>query len=79
MYFCILNENYFKPISKQKYIETEQCHEDFLEKFKEEIANATIYDKLDKDLFANPNNNYEVMSKILQNTNVVFSLHEISS
>ena len=32
-----------------------------------EIANATIYDKLDKDLFANPNDNYDVMSKILQN------------
>ena len=32
-----------------------------------EIVNATIYDKLDKDLFANPNDNYEVMSKILQN------------
>ena len=36
-------------------------------KFRVEIANATIYDKLDKDLFANPNDNYEVMSKILQN------------
>ena len=67
MYFCILNENFFKPITKQKYIEIEQCHEDSLEKFRVEIANATIYDKLDEDLFANPNDNYEVMSKILQN------------
>ena len=67
MYFCILNENFFKPITKQKYIEIEQCHEDSLEKFRVEIANATIYDKLDKDLFANPNDNYDVMSKIVQN------------
>ena len=67
MYFCILNENYFKPIAKQKYIETEKWHEDSLEKLRVEIENATIYEKLDKELSSNPNDNYEVMSKILQN------------
>ena len=61
MYFCILNANYFKPIAKQKYIDTEQCHEGSLEKFRMDIANATIYDKLDTDLSANLNDNYEVM------------------
>ena len=69
MYFCILNDNYFKPIAKQKYIETEQCHEVSPQKFRVEIANATIYDTLDKYLFANLNDNYEVMSKFLQNAN----------
>ena len=49
MYFSILSENYFKPIAKQKYIETEQCQEDSLEKFRMEIENAIIYDKSDKD------------------------------
>ena len=77
MYFCILNENYFKPIAKQKYIEIEQCHEDSLEKIRVEIANATIYDKLDKDLFANPNDNYEIMSKILQNAENLHMLKKI--
>ena len=67
MYCCILSENYFKPIAKQKYIETEQCQEDSLEKFRMEIENAIIYDKLDKDLSANSNDKYEGMLKILQN------------
>ena len=59
---CIF-ENYFKPVAKQNYIETKQCHEDSLEKFRMEIANAAIYDKLDKDLSANPNDNYKVNLK----------------
>ena len=54
MYFCILNENYIKPITKQKFVEIEESSQEALARFKTEIANSEIYDKLRKDLFIDP-------------------------
>ena len=49
MYFCILNENYIKPITKQKFVEIEESSQEALARFKTEIANSEIYDKLRKE------------------------------
>ena len=66
MYFCMMNENYIKPKTKQKYVEIEVCNQESLEKFKTEIAHAEIYTKLKKDLTDDPNTNYEMLSQILE-------------
>ena len=34
MYFCILNENYIKPIIKQKFVEIEESSQEALARFK---------------------------------------------
>ena len=60
MYFCILNENYIKPITKRKFVEIEECNLEALARFKTEIANSEIYDKLQKDLSTDPNENYKI-------------------
>ena len=69
MYFCMMNENYTKPKTKQKYVEIEVCNQESLEKFKTEIAHAEIYTKLKKDLTDDPNINYEMLSQILEMAN----------
>ena len=51
--------NYVKPVTKQKYDEIEVCNQESLENFRKEIADAKIYEKLQKDLFADPNANYK--------------------
>ena len=66
MYFCMINENYIKPKTKQKYVEIKVCNQESLEKFKTEIAHAEIYTKLKKDLTDDPNTNYEMLSQILE-------------
>ena len=66
MYFCILNENYIKPITKQKFVEIEQSSQEALARFKTKIANSEIYDKLQKDLSTDPNDNYKILSGVLE-------------
>ena len=46
MYCCILNENYIKPITKRKFVEIEESSQEALARFKTEIANSEICDKL---------------------------------
>ena len=66
MYFCMMNENYIKPKTKQKYVEIEVCNQGSLEKINTEIAHPEIYTKLKKDLTDDPNTNYEMLSQILE-------------
>ena len=66
MYFCVMNENYMKPVSAQKYVEVEVFNVEAIENFKNEIANLEIHDKLDKTLNRDPNHNYEIVSTLLQ-------------
>ena len=66
MYFCILNENYTKANNAHRYIEVEICNEYSIDQFRNEIANANIYDKLDLSPSANPNKNYELLAGQLQ-------------
>ena len=65
MYFCALNDNTVKNDDKTKYITTENFSENNMNKFKNEIADAEVYSKLDPSLNADPNSNYEILSKIL--------------
>ena len=55
--FFILNENYIKPITRRKFVEIEESSQEALARFKTEIANSEIYDKLRKDLSTDPNDN----------------------
>ena len=64
-YFCALNDNTVKNYDKTKCITTENFSENNMKKFRNEIANAEIYSKLDPSLNADPNSNYEILSKIL--------------
>ena len=48
MYFCILNENYIKHITKQTFGEIEESSQEALTRFKTEIKNSESYDKLQK-------------------------------
>ena len=38
MYFCMMKENYVKPVTNQKYVEIEVCNRESLENFRKEIA-----------------------------------------
>ena len=53
----MMKENYVKPVTKQNYVEIEVCNQESLENFRKEIADAKIYEKLQKDLSADPNAN----------------------
>ena len=66
MYFCLMTESYLKPVTKQKYVEIEVCNQESLENFRKEIADAKIYEKLQKDLSADPNANYKILSHLLE-------------
>ena len=66
MYFCILNENYIKPIIKQKFVEIEESSQEALARFKTKIANSEIYEKLQKDLSTDPNDNYKILTEVLE-------------
>ena len=67
MNFCMMNENYVKPSTKQKYIEVEVCNQESLENFRREIVDAKIYKKLQRDLSTDPNVNYEILSSFFGN------------
>ena len=67
MYFCVMNENYVKPTTKQKYIEVEVFNEENVESFRKEIADLEIHKKLDDTVDRDPNYNYEIVSTLLQN------------
>ena len=62
----MLNENYTKANNAHRYIEVEVCNEYSIDQFRNEIANANIYDKLDLSPSANPNKNYELLAEQLQ-------------
>ena len=67
MYFCVTNESYIKPTNNQKYIEVEVLSEENIERFRKEIADLKIHNKLDETLDRDPNYNYEIVSTLLQN------------
>ena len=68
VYFCTMNENFDRSKNAQKYVELEVefCNQENMDKFKNEIANADLYNKLDLDINTDPNYNYEIFSKHLQ-------------
>ena len=66
MYFCTMNENFDRSRNAQKHVEVEFCNQENMDKFKNEVANADLYNKLDLDINTDPNYNYEIFSKHLQ-------------
>ena len=68
MYFCTFNENHTKANNAHTstYIEVEVSNENSIDQFRNEIAIANIYDKLDLSPSANPNKNYELLAEQLQ-------------
>ena len=66
MYFCTMNENFDRSKNAQKYVEVEFCNQENMDKFKNEVANADLYNKLDLNINTDPNYNYEIFSKHLQ-------------
>ena len=67
MYFCVMNVNYIKQTTNQKYIEVEVLSEENIERFRKEIADLEIYNKLDETLDRDPNYNYEIVLNLQQN------------
>ena len=59
MFFYMINKNYVKPLTKQKYIEVEVCDQESLEYYEREIVDAEIYKKLQRDLSTDSNVNYK--------------------
>ena len=68
MYFSIMNENVTASESIQKYIEIEVCSQENMDRFKIEVANTDLYNKLNQDLNTDPNYNYDILSAELQAT-----------
>ena len=66
MYFCILVKNYAKAENSQRYVEVEVCNEHSIDQFRNEIANADIYNKLDPSPNGNPHVNYKILAEHLQ-------------
>ena len=66
MYFCVMNENYLKPVIAQKYVEVEVFNVEASENFKNKISILEIHDKLNKTLNRDPNHNYKIASTLLQ-------------
>ena len=66
MYFCVLDETYQRLNNKPKYIEFEKLNGTSMIEFKHEIENADLNRKLNHELSADPNLNYEILAKVLQ-------------
>ena len=64
---CILpNHNAVKQVNRE-YIEVENINEKTLELLKNEFENTNIYEKMNHDIYANPNMNYQILIKALFN------------
>ena len=66
MYFCIMDENFRKSASQKKFIELEVFNDESIEKFQNEIANLEMHNQLDANINKNPNDNYKIVSTLLQ-------------
>ena len=65
-----ININLISPENKTKYITIYANSEECRSNFKNDIASKNIFDKLDKDLHADPNVNYNILeSEIISSMN----------
>ena len=60
-----MDETYAKGINNPKNIEIEKLTKETISNFKREIENSDVYNKLDKHMSADPNSNFNILSKIL--------------
>ena len=61
-----MNENFRKSASQKKFIELEVFNDESIEKFQNEIANLEMHNQLDANINKNPNDNYKIVSTLLQ-------------
>ena len=62
---CILpNHNAVKRVNRE-YIELENINEKTLGLLKNELQNTNIYEKMNHDIYANPNMNYQILINAL--------------
>ena len=78
MNFCVMNENFRKPLTQSKHFEVEILNEESINNFQNEIAILEIHNKLDKNFNKDPNYNYEILSTLLQNAKSKHILKRIS-
>ena len=65
-----ININLISPQNKTKYITIYANSEECKTNFKNDIASKNIFDRLDKDLHADPNANYKILeSEIISSMN----------
>ena len=55
---------------KPKNIEVKKLTDETISNFKKEIENSDVYNKLDKHMSADPNSNFNILSKVL-NTAII--------
>ena len=67
MYFCVMNENFRKPVTQSNHIEVEIFNEESISNFQNKIAKLEIHNELNKNPNKDPNYNYEILSTLLQN------------
>ena len=59
---CILpNNNNAVQWVNRGYIEVENIHEKTLEQLKNKLQNTNLYEKINHDIYANPNMNYQIL------------------
>ena len=61
-----MNENATTSNSIQKYIEIKDCSQENMDRYRIEVANTDLYNKLNQDLNTDPNYNYDIFSSELQ-------------
>ena len=72
------NTNLAIPKPKTRYITIYPNREECKEKFRNDIASKRIYDKLDKDLYADPNTNYKILESEIIKSIFFFFFYEKS-
>ena len=67
---CILpNHNAVKRVNRE-YIEVENINEKTLGQLKNELQNTNIYEKMNHDIYANPNMNDQILISELSNKTI---------
>ena len=65
MQLCLLPEDRSYKKDNIKTIEIEIINKGTLLKYKNDLIDANIYNKLGKDINSNPNTNYDILAKAL--------------
>ena len=74
-----MDETYAKGINNPKNIEVKKLTNETVSNFKKEIENSDVYNKLDKHMSADPNSNFNILSKILNTAKLGTYLNRLRS
>ena len=70
LYFRIMDETYAWGNKNSKRIEVEKLANETIYNFIKEVENSDVYNKLDKHMSADPNSNFNILSKILNTSKI---------